>query len=64
VAIMQIPWALYWINQPPGTLGTPVGGSLASIAKGEQAPRIAISALALGRALVVPCRRSRPGWRW
>jgi hypothetical protein len=50
VAIMQIPWAVYWINQPPGTAGTPVGGSLASIVKGEQAPRIATSALALGRA--------------
>jgi hypothetical protein len=50
VAVMQIPWAVYWVRQPPGTAGTPVGASLLSIARGEQAPRIATSATVLGRA--------------
>jgi hypothetical protein len=50
VAVMQIPWAVYWMRQPPGTAGTPVGASLLSIARGEQAPRIATSATVLGRA--------------
>ena len=50
VMIMQIPWALYWMRQPPGTPGTPVGASLLSIATGEQAPRIVTSAGVIGRA--------------
>jgi hypothetical protein len=50
VAIMQVPWAVYWLRQPPGTAGTPVGASLLSIARGEQAPRIATSATVLGHA--------------
>ncbi len=50
VAIMQIPWTLFWMRQPPGTPATPVGGSLLKIATGEQAPRMATSAVVLGRA--------------
>jgi hypothetical protein len=50
VAIMQIPWAVYWMRQPPGTAGTPVGASLLSIAKGDAQPRIVTSAVVLARA--------------
>jgi hypothetical protein len=50
VAIMQIPWMVYWTRQPPGTVGTPVGASLLSIARGDEQPRIATSAVVLARA--------------
>jgi hypothetical protein len=50
VAVMQIPWMVYWLQQPPGTPGTPVGDSLLRIVSGEQPPRIGTSAIVLGRA--------------
>jgi hypothetical protein len=50
VAVMQVPWVVYWLQQPPGTPGTPVGASLLRIVTGEQAPRIVTSAIVLGRA--------------
>jgi hypothetical protein len=50
VAVMQIPWAVYWMRQPPGTTGTPVGASLLSIARGDAQPRAGTSAVVLTRA--------------